>query len=222
MNRKLIVKIGIDLCMTVSLLLLMPYSLLGETAHEWIGMAMFLLFIVHHVLNRRWLASMTRGRYTPLRVVQTILVLVMLVLMIGSMVSGILLSNHIFQSVRIAGISEQTVLVHILCAYWGFVVMSMHLGIHWNMVVVMCGRLFAHPSKLRAWIARIVAAVTAGYGLYAFGKRQFSEYLFMKMHFAFYDFSEPVFFFIGDYVAAMVMIAFTSYYIVKFLRKAGK
>ncbi len=53
MNRKLIVKIGIDLCMTVSLLLLMPYSLLGETAHEWIGMAMFLLFIVHHVLNRR-------------------------------------------------------------------------------------------------------------------------------------------------------------------------
>ena len=91
MNRKLIVKIGIDLCMTVSLLLLMPYSLLGETAHEWIGMAMFLLFIVHHVLNRRWLASMTRGRYTPLRVVQTILVLVMLVLMIGSMVSGILL-----------------------------------------------------------------------------------------------------------------------------------
>ena len=70
MNRKLIVKIGIDLCMTVSLLLLMPYSLLGETAHEWIGMAMFLLFIVHHVLNRRWLASMTRGRYTPLRMVQ--------------------------------------------------------------------------------------------------------------------------------------------------------
>ena len=50
-----------------------------------------MLFIVHHVLNRRWLASMTRGRYTLLRVVQTILVLVMLVLMIGSMVSGILL-----------------------------------------------------------------------------------------------------------------------------------
>lgn len=142
---------------------------------------------------------MTRGRYTLLRVVQTILVLVMLVLMIGSMVSGILLSNHIFPSVRIAGISEQTVLVHILCAYWGFVVMSMHLGIHWNMVVVMCGRLFARPSKLRAWIARIVAAVTAGYGLYVFGKRQFSEYLFMKMHFAFYDFSEPVFFFIANY-----------------------
>lgn len=86
----------------------------------------------------------------------------------------------------------------------------------------MCGRLFAHPSKLRAWIARIVAAVTAGYGLYAFGKRQFSEYFFMKMYFAFYDFSEPVFFFIGDYVAVMVMIAFTSYYIGKFLRKAGK
>ena len=40
----------------------------------------------------------------------------------------------------------------------------------------------------------------------------------------FYDIynEEENFFFIGDYVAVMVMIAFTSYYIGKFLRKAGK
>lgn len=34
MNKKLIVKIIIDIGMTVCLLLLMPYSLLSETIHE--------------------------------------------------------------------------------------------------------------------------------------------------------------------------------------------
>ena len=32
----------------------MEYMLVGNTAHEWIGAAMFLLFILHHVLNIRW------------------------------------------------------------------------------------------------------------------------------------------------------------------------
>lgn len=56
-NKKLTVKIMIDIGMTACLLLLMPYSLLGETLHEWIGMAMFVLFIAHHILNRKWLGN---------------------------------------------------------------------------------------------------------------------------------------------------------------------
>lgn len=53
MNKELVIRIVTDVLMTISLLLLMPYSLLSETAHEWIGMAMLILFIFHHVLNRR-------------------------------------------------------------------------------------------------------------------------------------------------------------------------
>lgn len=47
MNKKLIVKIIIDIGMTVCLLLLMPYSLLSETIHEWLGIAMFVLFVIN-------------------------------------------------------------------------------------------------------------------------------------------------------------------------------
>ena len=50
-NKRFTVKIRIDIGMTVCLILLMPYSLLSETAHEWIGMAMLVLFISHHILN---------------------------------------------------------------------------------------------------------------------------------------------------------------------------
>ena len=219
MNKKLIVKIIIDIGMTVCLLFLMPYSLLSETIHEWLGITMFVLFVIHHILNRKWMAAIFKGRYTPFRRVQTGLVLLMLGLMLGSMTSGILLSNHIFKMVRIAGISMQAAKVHMFCAYWGLVVMSLHLGLHWNMVVTMTGRLFEHPSAVRAWVARAIACALAGYGIYACKKRWIVRYLFMKVHFVFYDYSEKVVFFILDYIAVMALFAFVAYYGGKLLRK---
>ena len=54
MKPKAIVRIGIDIGMTVLLLLLMAYELIGSGPHEWIGLAMFVLFVCHHLLNRGW------------------------------------------------------------------------------------------------------------------------------------------------------------------------
>ena len=66
MNTKFLIKIVIDIGMMACLLLLMPYSLLGETAHEWIGMGMLVLFLLHHWFNRKWLSAVNRGAYSPL------------------------------------------------------------------------------------------------------------------------------------------------------------
>ncbi len=63
MNRKTKCKIGIDLAMTVVLLLLMARQITGFTAHEWLGAGMFVLWIAHHVLNRRWFGSLRRDRH---------------------------------------------------------------------------------------------------------------------------------------------------------------
>lgn len=51
------IKIAVDAAMSVSMLLLMAYGLVGEAAHEWIGMGMFALSVVHHVLNCRWIQA---------------------------------------------------------------------------------------------------------------------------------------------------------------------
>ena len=53
MNHKQKIKILIDFLMFITLMLLMPYEMVGETAHEWLGMGMFVLFISHHVMNRK-------------------------------------------------------------------------------------------------------------------------------------------------------------------------
>ena len=102
-NKRFTAKILIDIGMTVCLLLLMAYSLLSETAHEWIGMAMLVLFISHYILNHKWVTSVRKGKYNAFRVIQTVLVIIMLILIMGSMISGILLSNHIFKWIKISG-----------------------------------------------------------------------------------------------------------------------
>lgn len=49
--RKNIIKRIVDLLLTLLLLLLMAYQVTGEALHEWLGIAMTAVLIVHHVLN---------------------------------------------------------------------------------------------------------------------------------------------------------------------------
>lgn len=51
--------------MSVLLLLLMAYELVGSAAHEWIGVGMLALFLVHHALNGKWTRNLFRGRLRP-------------------------------------------------------------------------------------------------------------------------------------------------------------
>ena len=104
--------------MTAALLFLMPYELVGRAAHEWIGTEIFLLFILHHILNRKWTAHMFKGKYAKFRILQTILVAAIFISMIGSMVSGILLSEYVFAAIKIKGVANMARNIHMLCAYW--------------------------------------------------------------------------------------------------------
>ena len=219
MNRKQQAKIAVDIFMTLCLLFLMPYELIGEAIHEWIGAGMFLLFILHHILNRKWTGNLTKGRYKPLRIIQTILVMLILICILGSMASGIILSRHVFAFLKIRDLSAPARVIHMTCAYWGFVLMSLHLGIHWGMMMGIAGKIFPKPSKARTWILRLAGIGIAGYGVYAFIKRDILSYLLMQVQYVFFNFEEPVIFFILDYMAAMGLFVFIGYYLRKRLAR---
>ena len=70
MNKRL--RIVIDSGMVLLLPLLMAYSLVGEAAHEYLGIEMSLLFVVHHILNAAWWKHLLRGKYTPIRILGTV------------------------------------------------------------------------------------------------------------------------------------------------------
>ena len=214
------VKIAVDVAMSVSILLLMAYGLVGEAAHEWIGMGMFALFVAHHILNRRWIKAVPQGRYTPLRIVQTALAGLIFLCMIGSMVSGIVLSRHVFAFLPKHGGYELAGKLHILCAFWGFVLMSLHLGMHWNMLLTMV-RKHLRPNQVRTWAFRIAGYFFAAYGAVAFVRRDVGLYLLLKSHFVFYDFSEPLIAFLLDYLAMMGLFVAAGYFVNMLLRNTN-
>lgn len=218
MKPRLIVKICVDLAMTIMLLLLMAYQLIGEEAHEWIGVIMFVLFVTHHLLNRAWSKNILKGRYHVRRVCQLLLVLLILLCMIGSMVSGIILSRYVFASLPITGGVAMAGSVHMFCAYWGFLLMSIHLGFHWNMIVAKATKVFPKAPKGSILVARMIASVIVIYGGIAFVRRDFWNYMTLKNHFAFYDFSEPVLFFLLDYLMVMGLFVVLGHYLSKVLR----
>lgn len=219
MKPKLVVKIITDITMTATLLLLMTYGLIGEAAHEWIGVAMFVLLVVHHILNSHWNRNLFKGKYTLVRSFQTILVTLVLLSMLGSMFSGIILSRHVFQSITIRGWRSFARNLHMISAYWGFVLMSLHLGMHWNMMMGMARKLVQRKSIARTRVLRMIAILIAGYGIYAFIRRGIGRYMLMLDHFVYFDFDEPILFFIADYVAVMGLFVFVGHYLITFSRK---
>lgn len=204
--KKTALKRSVDLLMTAALLALMSYSLIGEAAHEWIGTGMAVLLILHLALNRKWLQSLGRSRYTAYRVVQTALAALCLLAMLGLMSSGIILSRHVF-ALRIRGWSAMARQVHMACSFWGFVLMSLHLGLHWTMVLNAVRRFAVTRTKG----FRALGALIAFYGAYAVWKRGFPGYLLLRTHFLFLDYEEPILFFFLDYLAVMGLFVFCAH-----------
>ena len=224
MKSKATLKIVIDLAMTAALLFLMGYQFWSDTAHEWAGAGMFVLFIAHHILNRGWYKALFKGKYTPARCFQLAVSLLLLLAMLGLMVSGIMLSRHVFDFLNISGGMAFGRLLHIVCVHWGFVLMAMHLGLHWNMVMNRI-RKAAHVKEnscARRTAFRIAGALIAVWGFYQFIHRNFLTYMFLQAHFVFLDYEEPIFLFYLNYLAMMGFFIFVAHYVSGFLKRNKK
>lgn len=221
MKRSVKIKTVVDIAMTAALLLLMAYTLVGEEAHEWIGVSMFILFIVHQILNKGFLKNLFRGRYTAARIVMTGVAAAVLLCMLGLMISGVILSSHVFRFLHIRGLSSFGRSLHMLCAYWGFVFMSVHLGLHWGVIMGRIKGLFGagKRSGVLQWAFRIAATLIAVWGAVAFIKYDIPNYMFLQNHFVFFDLEEPLAVFFLNYTAIMGLWVWIAHYAMRFIKK---
>ncbi len=206
----------LDIFMTMALLFLMGYHFWGEMAHEWAGAVMFVLFIAHHILNGSWYKSLARGKYTPVRILMLTVNMLTLVAMLILMYSGIAISRYMFAFLPAQGGMAAARRLHLLGSYWGFLLMSLHLGLHWGMI---WNRLGLKPGKQNRYICFTGSLLIAVYGACVFIKRDFLDYMFLKNEFVFLDYTESKILFYLDYVALMGLCIFITYYGSKLLKK---
>lgn len=217
MKLKARFKIGIDVIMTILLFVLMGYQFWGDLVHEWVGAMMFILFILHHFMNWNWYKTLPKGKYNAVRIFQCIINILLFIAMLALMISGIMMSRYIFAFLDIQGGLSFARLLHILGSYWGFVLMAIHIGMHWGVMIAMSKKSF--PFQLHRRVIQGLLLVIVIYGMYAFVKRDFLTYMFLQSQFVFMDFNElPLFFYI-DYLALISMFAIFSYQSLKKLKK---
>lgn len=220
MTTKKICQIIIDLAMTAMLPILMAYALVGEAVHEWVGISMFILFILHHILNYRWHQNLLKGRYTGIRIIGIVINILIFVIMICLMVSGIMMSRHVFIFLHInVGISIARTM-HLLAAYWGFALMSVHLGLHWGIFMGIAKKNtgIKRNSPIRTVFLRIIAVLIAAYGIYAFLQRKNGAYMLLKTQFVFFDFDESLSSFFAYQLAIMGLFVCVGHYGSKLLQ----
>ena len=146
-------RMSIDITMTILSILLMGgnFLFLEEIVHEILGVGLFVLWGVHIFLNRRWYASLAqasksitstnandqraysaifRGKYNPYRVMQTFINCGILICTIFLMISGIILSNHLFTFLNIQSGLGFARIAHLLASHWYYLFMSLHIGLH--------------------------------------------------------------------------------------------
>lgn len=218
MKFKKIMKISVDIIMTAILFLSMGYAIWGELTHEIFGVALFTLFVIHHILNINWYKAILKGKYSPYRVFALILNILLTLCVTGLMVSGIMMSKHIFAFMDINNGMAFARLVHLSVSHWNFAIMSLHIGLHINPVVQKTIKKNKNFKVIFIFISILISA----FGIYAFIKRDFADYMFLKTQFAFMDFNESPVVFCIEYTAIMGLFISVSHYIGKVLKSKRK
>ena len=175
----------VDAAMSILLLFLMAYPFTGEVAHEWIGIGMTILVIVHQILNRKWYAALFRGRYNSYRTVTTVLNILLLLSFGATAFCGMAMSGHAVPFLY--GIAPVAVVrrIHLSMSHWTIVLMGMHLGMH---IPAMAAGLRLE-NRTKSFLTGIFAFIGV-VGLVLFLRNGIHNYLFFRVAFAFFDFGK--------------------------------
>ncbi len=174
-----------DIGMTTMLLFLMAYQVTGETLHEWIGIGMTMLVIVHQILNRKWYGTLLKGRYRPYRIVTTAVSTLLLLSFALTAFCGMSMSSHAVPFLYGMAPISFARQMHLSMSHWSFVLMGLHLGLH--IPALMASMKIAGRKKTLITAAYCCAA---GLGLWLFLHSGMMSYMLFRVPFAFLDYDK--------------------------------
>lgn len=185
MDRRSEIERIIDIAMTVLLLCLMAYQVTGEMAHEWIGMGMTVLIIIHQILNRKWYGALFKGKYRPYRILSTTLNILLLLSFLLTAFCGMSMSGYAVPFLYGMAPVSFVRRTHLSMSHWSFVLMGLHLGMHIPMMTAG----LKWKGRTKTILAGLFTCI-GGIGLYLFLRNGMPDYLFFRVPFAFLDYEK--------------------------------
>jgi Domain of unknown function (DUF4405) len=222
LNRNMLIRLVIDFSMTVLMLVAMAYQITGNTIHELVGVILFLLFIAHNILNRRWYKKIFKGKHNVRRILSIAVNLLFLVSMAVVMISSVPISRDIFPFVPIN--NDMILLqIHVMTSYWGFIFMAMHIGLSWGTIINAVRKMtgITSTSRIRTIALRVVAVLVVVYGVQTSLERDMISRLTIYNPFG-WNFDESSMGFLIDHLSIMGIYISGTHYALKFVRKQEK
>ena len=214
----------IDLAMALLLLFLMAYFITEQEIHEWLGVGMLALFLLHHGLNWKWFRALARGRYTPRRILQTVLVLLLFVSMAAQSVSGLAMARHVLPFLEVPVSIAVARRIHLACGYWSFLLTGLHLGLHWGIFLGLGRKLRGGRPLAPAvrWALRIAAAAATVWGGVCFVQQNIADYMFLRVDFVFFDYEKSPLLAMWELAAMFALWTLAGYLLQRLTWKRGR
>lgn len=220
MKRLFLSRLWLD-GLTAGLLLLgFDYWWLGNVVHEVAGTAMFLLLIAHNVFNRRWWGGIPKIRRKPRSIFNVGVTFILLGAMLALLVTSVLISNALSPVLPPWG-GFTVRQLHTLAAYWVLIIVAIHLGLRWPMLMGVARNLFGirAPYALRTLALRIAALAIALHGVWSCTVLGLGGKLSMQMTLDWWNFEESVAGFFAHCAAIAGMVMVVTYYGLKLVQR---
>lgn len=195
----------VDVMMTVLLILLISLQITDIEIHEYIGIAMILIVIFHQYLNRKWFSALFKGRYKPVRILSLTVNLALISAFLMSAVSGMILSETL-SFMNTDSLTEFARTAHICSSYWCFVLMGLHIGMHWGAVT----------AKIKSLWPVIAGVIFSGWGMYRFSDANIADYLVLNSRFVFLDYDKNYILVILENIAMLSFCVFIGLHLCSF------
>ncbi|HWQ43821.1 MAG TPA: DUF4405 domain-containing protein, partial [Desulfosporosinus sp.] len=148
--------------------------------HEIAGLFLFGLFIIHCLLNRKWVTSITAKFFSksiaPRVRFGYIIDLMLLVSFVLIIISGISTSQVLFPSIAQVKDSPWRSVHHFLAAF-SIILVGIHLGLHWNFVIGMFKKAIQIPQKLAKPLGIGLLLIIVVFGSYSIVTSGFASWL---------------------------------------------
>jgi hypothetical protein len=207
-----------DLAFTVLLLCALMYRATGDAAHEWIGVSVGAICIVHNALNGKWYKNIFKGKYNLRRGVLTAVNLLLAFAFVALIITGMLHSRTVLASLRLPG-GMMIRQIHTTTAYWCLPLIGAHLGLNWKIILNAFRKMLRinGKNKLRKIIVRSIAFVVAAFGAWSSFDRDMFSKLFLGFSFDYWPEERPAILFFAVNLSIMGMYVFVTYYALKLL-----
>lgn len=160
MKNKNLLKLILDIVMTILFLILIDPKNTGMTFHEIAGLAMGAMFVFHVSLNWSWVVSITNNLLNPKLKAKSrwfyLLDVVSLLAVVLIIYTGIKISHVVFPS-QVGGVSRSLSLIHKWASYSCLGLFAIHAGLHWRFITATIRKM---AGGLKPAI-RLTAAATA-------------------------------------------------------------